>query len=259
MIERHRICSKKQGGELKACIAQSLRSRIVEFRNVLDPGSASPQKTVVTSTEGSPMPAPGQKADCPGESGPVDRAICGSATLAHWEDRLGKSYQQALDDPPIRTILADDQKRWTTERAENCGALPSTRLTDCVLLMTKRRLEQLVQVIRSRDDPGNRASTIETILSGQTPPPPGLDADTIDRESNRAEQSELVLADTRICIRRNAGSPGSSETSHSKRVEDLVSTACFGDFSKRMSALDLGALAKSSFDMLVRLELGDSQ
>jgi hypothetical protein len=40
---------------------------------------------------------------------------------------------------------------------------------------------------------------------------------------------------------------------------DLISAACFADFSKRMSALELGALAKPSFEMLVHQELSTSK
>ena len=91
-------------------------------------------------------------------------------------------------------------------------------------------------------------------LSSKTTPPPGLDADTIDRESVRADQSELILADARTCIRRNVGVVGSLEASDAKQ-----STACFADFSKRMSARELGALAKPSFEMLVRQERSASK
>jgi hypothetical protein len=40
-------------------------------------------------------------------------------------------------------------------------------MTDCVLQITKRRIEQLMQLINARDDPQDRASEVEKILAGQ--------------------------------------------------------------------------------------------
>jgi hypothetical protein len=52
---------------------------------------------------------------------------------------------------------------------------------------------------------------------------------------------------------------GSLQASDAKQVADLRSAACFAIFSKRMSALELGALAKPSFEMLVRHERSASK
>jgi uncharacterized protein len=257
MVERDRTCAKKQRGELDACVVQSLNARILELKNVLEPASAATEKSAAAP----PLPvlAPKPNADCANAIGVTDRAICKDARLRHWEDRLIKLYQQASDDPSFRPVLADDQQRWIGERAGSCGALSSTQMTDCVLQMTKRRIEQLVQLINARDDPQDRAVKVEKILAGKTKPPPGLDADTIDRESVRADQSELILADVRICIRKNISTVGSLDSPDSKQVVDLISAACFAEFSKRMSALELGALARPSFEMLVHQELSVSK
>jgi uncharacterized protein YecT (DUF1311 family) len=262
LVERNRACAKKQPSELGACVAQSLDARILELKNVSEPAPAATEKLAVGLQQSSPsLPVPASKpnAECASAIGLIDRAICNDARLIHWEDRLGKWYRQALGDPSFRTVLSDDQQRWVGERTGSCGALSSTQLTDCLLQMTKRRIEQLVQFIKSRDDPQDRASKVKEILSGKTTPPPGLDADTIDRESVRADQSELILADARTCIRRNVGVAGSLEASDAKQVVDFISAACFADFSTRMSALELDALAKPSFEMLVRQELSASK
>jgi uncharacterized protein len=243
--------------ELGACVAQSLNARILELRNVLETASLTTEKPATASLP--PTLAPKPNADCANAIGIIDRTICNDVNLSHWEDRLGKVYQRALDDPPFRTVLANDQQRWIGERIGSCSGQSSTQIADCVLQMIKRRIEQLAQLINSRDDPRDRASKVEKILSGSAVAPPGLDADTIDRESIRAEQSELILADARTCIRKNVGAVGSLESSDSKEVLDQMSTACFADFSKRMSALELGALAKRSFEMLVHQELSASK
>jgi uncharacterized protein len=257
IVERDRTCSKKQRGELDACVVQSLNARILELRNVLEPPSAATEKSAAAP----PLPvlAPKLNADCANGIGVIDRAICNDAKLGHWEERLGKLYQQALEEPAFRLVLADDQQRWIGDRAGSCGALLSTQMTDCVLQMTKRRIEQLVQLINARDDPQDRSAKVEKILAGKTTPPPGLDADTIDRESVRADQSELILADVRTCIRKNISTVGSLDSPDSKQVVDLISAACFAEFSKRMSALELGALARPSFEMLVHQELSASK
>jgi uncharacterized protein len=256
IVERNRACAKKQPAELGACVAESLHARILELGNVSEPAA---EKLAAASPPSPPGLVAKPKADCANAIELIDRTICNDARLAHWEDTLGKWYRQALDDPSFRTVLSDDQQRWVGERTGRCGALSSTQLTDCLLQMTKRRIEQLVQFIHSRDDPQDRASKVKEILSGKTTPPPGLDADTIDRESVRADQSELILADARTCIRRNVGVAGSLEASDAKQVVDLISAACFADFSTRMSALELDALAKPSFEMLVRQELSASK
>ncbi len=259
IVQRNRTCAKKQGAELGTCIVQSLNARILELKNVLEPTPATSEKLAVASPPTLSVLAPKPDSNCANAIGVIDRAICNDATLSHWEDRLGKLYQQALGDPSFRTVLADDQQRWMGERTGSCSVLSSTQLTDCLLQMTKRRIEQLVQLINSRDDPQDRASKVEKILSGKTKPPPGLDADTIDRELARADQSELILNDARTCIRKNVGVAGGVETFDSKQVVDRMSAICFDDFSRRMSALELGALAKPSFEMLVHQELSASK
>jgi uncharacterized protein len=259
VVERNRTCVQKQGTDIGPCVARALNNRILELRNALVPVAATSEKLAVISPQTSPAPAPKQSADCANAIGVVDRAICNDSTLNHWEDRLGKLYQQALEDPSFRAVLADDQQRWIRERTGTCGAQSATKMTDCILQMTKRRIEQFVQFINSRDEPQDRPSKVKKILSGETMPPPGLDAESIDRESTRADQSELILGDLRNCIRRNIAVAGSAEASNEKQMVALVSATCFPDFSKRMSALELGTLAKPSFEMLVHQELGTTK
>jgi uncharacterized protein len=260
VVERNRTCAKKQDAEVRPCVAQALNERIVELRKVLEPVPAEGERLAVAVpqelSKTSPTPASKQNAGCTEAVGVIDRAICGDATLSHWEDRLGKLYQQALDDPSFRAVLADDQQRWIRERMGTCGAQFSTKMTDCVLQMTKRRIEQFVQFINSRDEPQDRASKVTNILSGHTTPPPGLDADAIDRESARADQSEVILADARTCIRKTVGN---AEASDEKQALAVVSASCFPEFSKRLSALELGFLAKPSFEMLVHQEFSASK
>jgi uncharacterized protein len=253
IAERNKSCARKPGAELSACIAQSLNSRILQLRSVAEPAYAATENSPALSF---PRPIPKSNADCANAVGVIDRAVCSDPNLGHWEDRLGKLYKQALDDPSVRMVLADDQQRWTDERTGRCGALSSAQMIECVLQMSKRRIEQLVQLINSRDDSRDRALKVENILSGKTTPPPGLDADTIDRESIRADQSELIIGDARSCIKRHAGVRGSAETSDETQAVARISAICFDDFFKRLTALELGALAKPSFEMLVQQELG---
>ena len=259
VVERNRSCAKKQGAEVGDCIAQSLNARIVELKSVLEMVVATNERPVVASFSTVDAVASNQKPGCTNTSGAVDRAICNDATLRHWEDRLAKMYQQSLDDPSLRTVLAEDQQRWIRERTASCATLSSTKMTDCILQMIKRRIEQLVQLINSRDDVQDRSTKVEKILSGKTTPPPGLDAETIDRESARAEQSELVIGDARTCIRKNVGTAAGAATSDPKQMEALISEICFADFSKRLSALELGSLVKPSFEMLVHQEMNASK
>jgi uncharacterized protein len=253
IVERNKTCARKPRVELSACIAQSLDSRILQLKNAAEPAYAKGENLPALSL---PSAAPQSNADCGNAVGIVDRAVCNDPNLGHWEDRLGKLYKQALDDPSVRMVLADDQQRWTDERTGRCGALSSAQMIECVLQMSKRRIEQLVQLINSRDDSRDRALKVENILSGKTTPPPGLDADTIDRESIRADQSELIIGDARSCIKRHAGVRGSAETSDETQAVARISAICFDDFFKRLTALELGALAKPSFEMLVQQELG---
>jgi uncharacterized protein len=258
IIERNRICGQSQPSELENCITQSLNARILELRSALEPPTTS-EKLAVVSPPAQPAPAPKASPNCGSPIRGVDSAICNDATLSHWEDRLGKFYQKALDDPSSRSVLAQDQQRWIGERTSSCGALSSSEMMNCVLQMTKRRVEQLVQLINSRDDSKDGASKVDKILSGKTTPPPGLDAESIDRESAHADQSELIIEEARTCIRKNLGSAKNVAGSDSGQVVALMSAVCFNDFSKKLSALDLGALAKPSFEMLVRQELGPSK
>jgi uncharacterized protein len=259
IIERNRTCGQSQPSELESCITQSLNARILELRNVLEPAPTTSEKLAVVSPPAQSAPAPKASANCGSAIRGVDGAICNDATLSHWEDRLGKFYQKALDDPSSRSMLAQDQQRWIGERTGSCGALSSSEMTNCVLQMTKRRVEQLVQLINSRDDSKDRASKVEKILSSKTTPPPGLDADSIDRESAHADQSELVIEDARTCIRKNLDSAGNVARSDPGQAVALMSAVCFNDFSKKLSALELGALAKPSFEMLVHQELSTSK
>jgi hypothetical protein len=126
-------------------------------------------------------------------------------------------------------------------------------------LTTKRRIEQLAQLIISRNDPQRPASAAEKILSGKTSPPPGLDADSVDRESNRADQSELAMEDARSCIRKKIETVKNVVTSDPGQAAQLISAACFDAFSSRLSRLELDALAKPNFETLVRQELNTSK
>jgi uncharacterized protein len=256
IVERNKTCARKPGAEFSACIAQSLNSRILQLSSVAEPAYAATENSPALSF---PRPIPKSNADCANAVGVIDRAVCSDPNLGHWEDRLGKLYKQALDDPSVRTALADDQQRWIGERAGSCGALSSAQMTDCVLQITKRRIEQLVQLIISRDDPQVRDSKIEKILAGQTAAPPGLDADAIDRELARADQSELIVGDARNCIRKKIGEAGGNAASDETRIVAVMAAACFDDFSKKLSNLELGALAKPSFEMLIHEELSVSK
>jgi uncharacterized protein len=256
IVERNKTCARKPRAELSACIVQSLDGRIFELKNLAEPGYAASENSPAQSL---PRTAPQSNADCANAVGVVDRAVCSDPNLRHWEDRLGKLYKQALDDPSVRMVLAGDQQRWIGDRTGSCGALSSAQMMDCVLRMTKRRIEQLVQLINSRDDAQDGASKIEKILAGQTAVPPGLDADTIDRESARADQSELIVGDTRNCIRKKVGEAGGNAGSDETRIVAVMAAACFDDFAKRLSKLELGALAKPSFEMLVHEELSASK
>jgi uncharacterized protein len=263
MSERNRLCASKQGGELGSCVTQALNARILELQNVLAsqtmvvPAASATEKLAMAPS--SSVQVPKTNSDCEAAIGNIGSAICNDAALAHWENRLGKFYQQALDDPSSRSILVKDQQRWLGERSEKCSSLSAKSMADCVLQMTKRRVEQLVQVIDSREDSQDRPLNIDKILSGNSPLPPGLDADNIDRESARADQSELVIEDARTCIRRNFNAAGSSAASDVAQIVAQMSAVCFSDFSKKLSALELGALAKPSFEMLVRQELSASK
>jgi uncharacterized protein len=264
MSERNRVCASKQGTELFSCVTQSLNARILELHNVLAPEAAVvPAASATENLAATPAPsvvAPKANSNCEGAIGNIASAICNDATLSHWENRLGKFYQQALDDPSSRSILAQDQPRWLGERSDSCGKLSAKAMNDCVLQMTKRRIEQLVQVvIESRNGSQDRPSKIATILAGKSALPPGLDADSIDRESARTDQSELVIEDARNCIRKNVGATDNGASSNSPQLVEQVSAVCFDDFSKKLSALELGALAKPSFEMLVRQELSASK
>ena len=257
IIKRNRTCGQSQSSELENCITESLNARILELRNVLEPAPLTGEHLAVVPPQ--PVPAPKVSPNCGNAIRGVDGAICNDATLSHWEDRLGKFYQKALDDSSSRSVLAQDQQRWISERTNSCGAASPTEMTNCVLQMTKRRVEQLVQLINSRDDSKDRVSKVEKILSGKTTPPPGLDADSIDRESAHADQSELVIEDARTCIRKNLDSARNVAGSDPGQAIALMSALCFNDFSKKLSALELGALAKPSFEMLVRQELSASK
>jgi uncharacterized protein len=259
VIERNRTCGKSQRLELGDCITRSLNARILELRNLLEPTPTPSEKLTVAPPAAEPAPAPKVNSNCGSANGVIDGAICNDPTLSHWEERLGKLYKQASDEPSSRSVLAQDQQRWIGERTGSCGALSSNQMADCVLQMTKRRIEQLAQLIISRDASQGRASTMEKILSGKTTPPPGLDADSVDRESTRSDQSELAMEDARACIRKNIGTAGSIAASDPGQVVQLMSRICFDGFSSRLSALDLGALAKPSFEMLVQQELSASK
>jgi uncharacterized protein len=259
IIERNRTCGQSQPSELENCITQSLNARIVELRSVLEPAPTTSEKLAVVLPPTQPARAPKASPSCGNAIRGVDGAICNDAMLSHWEDRLGKFYQKALDDPSSRSVLAQDQQRWIGERTSSCGALSSSEMTNCVLQMTKRRVEQLVLLINSRDDSKDRPSKVDKILSGKTTTPPGLDADSIDRESAHADQSELVIEEARTCIRKNLGSAKNVAGTDPWQAVALMSAVCFNDFSKKLSALELGALAKPSFEMLVRQEMGPSK
>jgi hypothetical protein len=81
-----------------------------------------------------------------------------------------------------------------------------------------------------------------------TPPLLGLDADTIDREPDRADQSELSLESARACVRKTAGAAHAYDVDGAKQAAEVVTAACFGQFSKQMTTLELGACqAKSRY------------
>jgi uncharacterized protein YecT (DUF1311 family) len=243
---------------MSACAVQSLNARILDLTKVLD--QASSEKVAVTARPAPKETVTTRTAECVNVGAAIDRAICSDATLKHWEERMGSLFQQALADPSVRTLLVEDQRRWVGERSSNCATQSSTKLSDCMLQMIKRRMEQFVQIINSRDGvQEDRPSRVEKILAGKTETPPGLDADTIDRESTRAEQSELIIGDARTCVRNNFGVAASAAAADQKKVVALLSEVCFADFSRRLSALELGQLAKPSFEMLVSEELKASK
>jgi uncharacterized protein len=252
--ERYKSCAKKPGAEVGRCIELALTTRIQEIKASLNQrANAPPPAGQVASPAPSP---PTANTSCAGSADVVDRASCNDPILSHWHDLLGTFYQQALNDATYRSLLAEDQRRWAGELSKRCGSLPSAQATNCILPATKQRIEQLVQFIKSRDDTTDRASKIKNILAGKTTPPPGLDADSIDRESSRADQSEQILNDARLCIRSNVGVAKSLAGNPDQTIA-LLTDKCFADFSKRFAALELGPLAASSFKTLVQRELDD--
>jgi uncharacterized protein len=254
--ERNKICANKLGTEVARCIELALTTRIQEIKARLNQRANKPPPTNLVA---SPPPSPPtSNPSCVGSMDAVDRASCIDPLLFHWHDLLATFYQQALNDAAYRSLLADDQRRWTGDLSKRCGSLPSAQATNCILPATKQRIEQLVQFIKSRDDTTDRASKIKNILAGKTTPPPGLDADSIDRESSRADQSEQILNDARSCIRSNVG-VAKNLAGNADQTIAFLTEKCFADFSKRFAALELGPLAASSFKTLVQRELDDQK
>jgi hypothetical protein len=60
-------------------------------------------------------------------------------------------------------------------------------------------------------------------------------------------------------VRKNFGLAASAAATDPKQVVALLSEVCFADFSRRLAALELGQLAKPSFEMLISEELKASR
>ena len=78
--------------------------------------------------------------DCAKASTAVQRTICRDSTLAEWDSRMGQLFRQASALQGKSKSLADEQRRWLTQRDSKCGSANAAEARSCVLEMTEARL-----------------------------------------------------------------------------------------------------------------------
>lgn len=102
----------------------------------------------------------------------IQNAICEDATLAEWDSRVGELLRQTLALQGKNKTLADDQRRWLSQRDSKCKSAQAAELNSCVLEMTKARLADLVAA-RAALEPTPAAAAKEQPepTVGKEPPP----------------------------------------------------------------------------------------
>jgi uncharacterized protein YecT (DUF1311 family) len=97
--------------------------------------------------------------DCVKGSTPVQRTICGDATLAEWDSRMVQLFRQASVSQGKKGTLVPDQRRWLAQRDHKCKSTKVDEMKSCVLDMTKDRLAHLATVMASAGDHPTAAKT----------------------------------------------------------------------------------------------------
>jgi uncharacterized protein YecT (DUF1311 family) len=97
--------------------------------------------------------------DCVKGSTPVQRTICGDATLAEWDSRVVQLFRQASVVQGKKGTLVADQRRWIIQRENKCKSTKIDEMKSCVLDMTKDRLTHLATVMASAGEHPTAAKT----------------------------------------------------------------------------------------------------
>jgi uncharacterized protein YecT (DUF1311 family) len=140
------VPSAAQDRNIKRCLSIT---DVNERVDCLESGGTVPQE--ITPPSSAP-PKPIRMApsfDCRAASNSIERAICGNPTLSAWDSRMGQQYQQALrikKDGDAQSILAS-QRAWIQERNSRCGSVTDIAVWDCLLGMTKQRIDSLTKLL----------------------------------------------------------------------------------------------------------------
>lgn len=81
----------------------------------------------------------------------IQKAICGDATLAEWDSRMGELFRQASAQQGKNKTLAGEQRQWLSRRDSTCKSPEAAELNSCVLEMTKTRLAELATTMAAKE------------------------------------------------------------------------------------------------------------
>ena len=91
---------------------------------------------------------------CMGRAGTntVQRQVCAEREIGAQDDRLNKAYQRVMrqlaNDPKGRLALRDRERRWIAERDYTCKVNGDTTDSDCVVMKTAARADELESQVR---------------------------------------------------------------------------------------------------------------
>jgi uncharacterized protein len=114
----------------------------------------------------------GPSFDCRAASNSIERAICSDPILSEWDLRMGRQYQQVLrlrKDIDANSAV-ENQRAWIQQRNARCSVVAETAVSNCLLDMTKQRVDDLGRIATTQPVPPIPVASTNTPTQVTSPP-----------------------------------------------------------------------------------------
>lgn len=157
-----------------------LETGVVPESSVASPAAPNPSKQL----------RPSPSFDCRAARTSIERAICSDTTLSEWDSRLGKLFQEALQQAKDRQALLENQHLWLVQRDASCSSVADTAIWSCVLETTRARVTSLAKAIATVAE-ATQATQPPDAATGNVQEHPESAADSTPRSPTNPSTSRI--------------------------------------------------------------------